>query len=114
MEIVFETSTHTTKQIRLPAGTTKSAAVAVLHDHDTVIRFDPNLIEYSTLPSATATTKTYSVIDNVDNMPKALGLDKSTSTQELTNNEDGIEVSLSFFSFLSSLFEIWCTCSELN
>lgn len=92
--LVFETTTHTSKQIQLPPRTPMSDALSIFHNHDTVLRLDPDLTSYTALPSSPdlSNTKNYSVIDRVEALPKGLWSSSATSRQELTDKDDGIAI----------------------
>ena len=77
----------------LPAGTTFESALKNIHDHDLLIRLDPEFAHYETLPSddATPSTKRYKVTDHMHTLPKGLWDTTVTFESQLTNTEDGVE-----------------------
>ena len=74
----------------LPAGTTFSEAVEKLHDHDMLMRLDPEFASYETLESEAATpnTKRYKVTDHLQTL---LWDTTVTFESQMTNTETGIQ-----------------------
>ncbi|KAJ4337230.1 hypothetical protein N0V87_004903 [Didymella glomerata] len=77
----------------LPSSVTHSHALACLHNHDLLIRLDPELAHYETLPSSASApnTKRYKVTDNMHTLPKGLWDTTVTFEADITDTEDGIE-----------------------
>jgi hypothetical protein len=77
----------------LPAGTTLDNALQHLHNHDLLIRLDPELAHYETLPSlpSAPNTKRYKVTDNMHTLPKGLWDTTVTFEAEITDTDEGIE-----------------------
>ncbi|PVI03003.1 hypothetical protein DM02DRAFT_626223 [Periconia macrospinosa] len=88
----------------LPGGVTAEKALAVLHDHDFMIRCDRNLENYEDITHSgksrpkpvdaalkpTASTKCYNIHDYVNNIPGGIVNPKVDSNVEYTNLEDGL------------------------
>ncbi|KAL1600470.1 hypothetical protein SLS60_006856 [Paraconiothyrium brasiliense] len=76
----------------LPTGTTFEAAIEKLQNHDLLIRLDPELHSYETLPSddAAPDTKRYKVTDHMHALPKGLWDSTVTFESQITNTEDGV------------------------
>ncbi|KAH8884934.1 hypothetical protein GQ53DRAFT_751588 [Thozetella sp. PMI_491] len=97
-------TTHTIElKGALPAGCTPEKAIALLHDHEYMIRLDKNLDRYETNeapkkePEAVdaalkpcGETKLYLIHDNVKNVPGGIWDSKVDSSAEYTNLESGI------------------------
>ncbi|KAF2621266.1 hypothetical protein BU25DRAFT_463868 [Macroventuria anomochaeta] len=77
----------------LPPSTTFARALECLHNHDLLIRLDPELAHYSTLPSPSSapSTKRYKVTDSMHTLPAGLWDTTVTFEADITNTEDGIE-----------------------
>lgn len=76
----------------LPSGTTFEAAIEKLQNHDLLIRLDPELDHYETLPSdeATPNTKRYKVTDHMHALPKGLWDSTVTFESQITNTDNGV------------------------
>lgn len=76
----------------LPASTTFTAALAKLHDHDLLIRLDPELASYETLPSepSAPATKRYKVTDHMHTLPKGLWDTTVTFESQMTDTATGV------------------------
>jgi hypothetical protein len=76
----------------LPVGTTAELAIQKLHDHDLLIRLDPEFAHYEELPTeATAPdTKRYKVTDHMHALPKGLWDSTVSFEAHMTNTEDGV------------------------
>ncbi|KAF2449730.1 hypothetical protein P171DRAFT_427897 [Karstenula rhodostoma CBS 690.94] len=76
----------------LPAGTTFEAAIEKLQNHDLLMKLDPELHSYETLPSddAAANTKRYKVTDHMHTLPKGLWDTTVTFESQITNTDDGV------------------------
>jgi hypothetical protein len=88
------TSTATLHHVtHLPPGTSFAHALQRLQNHDLLIRLDPELAHYETLPSppSAPATKRYKVTDNMHTLPKGLWDTTVTFEADITNTEDGIE-----------------------
>ncbi|UPX12711.1 uncharacterized protein EKO05_0003250 [Ascochyta rabiei] len=88
------TSTATLHHVtHLPPSTTFAHALAHLQNHDLLIRLDPDLSHYETLPSPASApdTKCYKVTDNMHTLPKGLWDTTVTFEADITNTDDGIE-----------------------
>lgn len=68
-------------------------AIEKLQNHDLLIRLDPELHHYETLPSdeCTPDTKRYKVTDHMHTLPKGLWDTTVTFESRITNMEDGVE-----------------------
>ncbi|KAF2032418.1 hypothetical protein EK21DRAFT_87275 [Setomelanomma holmii] len=77
---------------QLPPGTTFSRALELLHNHDLLIKLDPEFALYETLPTEAATpnAKRYKVTDHMHALPKGLWDSTVTFVAEMTDTEDGI------------------------
>jgi hypothetical protein len=92
----------------IPASIPRSRVLTCLHNHDLLIRLDPELAHYETLPSepspsktsstapnapatSTSATKHYRVTDNMHTLPKGLWDTTVTFDADITDTEDGIE-----------------------
>ncbi|KAF1923997.1 uncharacterized protein M421DRAFT_425164 [Didymella exigua CBS 183.55] len=88
------TSTATLHHVtHLPPSTTLAQALSCLHNHDLLIRLDPELAHYDTLPSSPTApdTKRYKVTDNMHTLPKGLWDTTVTFEADITNTDNGIE-----------------------
>lgn len=67
-------------------------AVSQLHNHDLLIRLDPEFVHYETLPSdpAAPDTKRYKVTDHMNALPKGLWDTTVSFEAEMTDIDDGI------------------------
>ena len=76
----------------LPPGTTFSQALRLLHNHDLLIRLDPEFAHYETLPidAAAPDTKRYKVTDHMHALPKGLWDSTVAFEAQMTDTEDGI------------------------
>lgn len=76
----------------LPVGTGFQHALSHLQNHDLLIRLDPELAHYESLPEdpANPETKRYKVTDHMHTLPKGLWDTTVTFEAEITNTEDGI------------------------
>jgi hypothetical protein len=90
---VFSSTANLHHTTPLPPGTTFEAALKALQNHDLLIRLDPELAHYETLPSeeATPNTKRYKVTDHMHTLPKGLWDTTVTFEAQITNTEDGIK-----------------------
>ncbi|KAF2274919.1 uncharacterized protein EI97DRAFT_421628 [Westerdykella ornata] len=77
----------------LPAGATFETALDKLQDHDLLIRLDPELAHYETLPALEDSPKTcrYKVTDHMHTLPKGLWDTTVTFESLITNTSDGVE-----------------------
>ncbi|KAF2746632.1 hypothetical protein M011DRAFT_477869 [Sporormia fimetaria CBS 119925] len=89
----FNTTTTLHHVTPLPSGVTFDAAVTKLQDHDLLIRLDPELAHYETLPSPdnAPQTKRYKVTDHMHTLPKGLWDTTVTFESLITNSKDGVE-----------------------
>ena len=89
---VFNTTANLHHVTPLPPGVSFSAALPYLQNHDLLIRLDPELVNYETLPSEEATpeTKRYKVTDNMHTLPKGLWDTTVNFEAQITNTEDGV------------------------
>ncbi|KAF2708748.1 hypothetical protein K504DRAFT_433229 [Pleomassaria siparia CBS 279.74] len=92
MSALFNTTATIRHVTPLPPGTTFIHALTTLQNHDLLIRLDPELAHYETLPSEDGTpdTKRYRVTDNMHTLPKGLWDTTVTFEANITNTEDGI------------------------
>jgi hypothetical protein len=77
----------------LPPGTTFEAAMALLQNHDLLIKLDPEHASYETLPadpSDDPRTKRYKVTDHMHTLPKGLWDTTVSFESHITNRDDGI------------------------
>ena len=78
----------------LPPGTSFEAAIALLQNHDLLIKLDPEHASYETLPPSPDTkpnTKCYKVTDHMHALPKGLWDSTVTFESQITNMDDGVE-----------------------
>ncbi|MCJ1379871.1 hypothetical protein MMC17_002974 [Xylographa soralifera] len=89
----------------LPPATSVPSAIAILHDHDWLIRLDPELDSYMlSLPDASiagiqiaekekshGSIKTYKVIDNMSGIPKSLYDVKVNIEIQITDVIEGVD-----------------------
>lgn len=77
----------------LPPGATPAEAIPLVHNHDILIRLDPDLMSYETLPSPedAPNTKRYKVTDHLRSVPKGLWGSTVSFESLITNTEEGIE-----------------------
>lgn len=77
----------------LPPGVTFEAAKPLLHNHDVLIKLDPDFDHYETLPSTedAPNTKRYKVTDHLSAIPKGLWSSTVTFEAHITNTEEGME-----------------------
>ncbi|KAF2728148.1 hypothetical protein EJ04DRAFT_516806 [Polyplosphaeria fusca] len=90
---VFSTTANLHHTTPLPPGVTFSSALTTLQNHDILIRLDPELAHYETLPSdeAMPNTKRYKVTDHMHTLPKGLWDTTVTFESQITNTDDGVE-----------------------
>lgn len=76
----------------MPRGTAPDKAIAALHNHDLLIRFDPEFVHYETLPTdaAVPNAKRYKITDHMHALPKGLWDSTVTFEAEMTDTEEGI------------------------
>ncbi|CAI6333167.1 unnamed protein product [Periconia digitata] len=89
----FSTTANLHHVTPLSAGTAFSTAISKLHDHDLLMRLDPELAHYESLPSEAdaPNTKRYKVTDHMHTLPKGLWDTTVTFESQMTNTENGIE-----------------------
>ncbi|KAF2125644.1 hypothetical protein P153DRAFT_359993 [Dothidotthia symphoricarpi CBS 119687] len=77
----------------LPSATTIQTALTILHNHDLLIRLDPELSHYETLPPlpSAPNTKRYKITDTVHALPAGLWDSRVTFESEITDMDDGAE-----------------------
>lgn len=77
----------------LPLGTRFEDAITNLQNHDLLIKLDPELAHYESLPSeeSAPNTKRYKVMDHMHTLPKGLWDTTVTFESQITNTEDGVE-----------------------
>jgi hypothetical protein len=92
----------------IPTSIPRSRVLTCLHNHDLLIRLDPELAHYEPLPSnpsasdtpstalnapatSTSATKSYRVTDHMHTLPKGLWDTTVTFEADITDTEDGIE-----------------------
>lgn len=92
---VFNTTVKLKHRSLLPPTATFDAAIAVLHDHDKIIRLDPEFISYKiNQPPASSTnpaTKYYTVTDHMNALPAGLWDSTVNFEAEITNTPTGVE-----------------------
>lgn len=87
---------NTTETIRnvthLPRSITFAQAVEQLHNHEFLIRLDPEYVSHETLPSdpATPETKVYKITDHMNALPAGLWDTTVKFEAHMTDLEDGI------------------------
>ncbi len=88
----FSTTANLYHVTPLPPGITFDQALSHLQNHDLLIRLDPELSHYESLPAdpAKPDAKRYSVTDNMHTLPKGLWDTTVTFEAEITNTADGI------------------------
>lgn len=76
----------------LPPGTTFEHAIPYLHNHDLLIKLDPEFTSYETLPvdSASPNAKRYKVTDHMNALPAGLWDTTVNFIAEMTDIDDGI------------------------
>ncbi|KAF2020488.1 hypothetical protein BU24DRAFT_456559 [Aaosphaeria arxii CBS 175.79] len=93
MSSFFNTTAKLHHVTTLPHGVTFPTAITHLQNHDLLIRLDPELAHYETLPSPpdTPQTKRYKVTDHMKALPAGLWDSTVTFESLLTNTDDGVE-----------------------
>ncbi|KAH7402259.1 hypothetical protein DE146DRAFT_754849 [Phaeosphaeria sp. MPI-PUGE-AT-0046c] len=76
----------------LPPGTAREEAIKALHNHDMLIRLDPEHAHYEALPTDAAIpeAKRYKITDHMHALPKGIWDSTVTFEAEMTDTEDGI------------------------
>ncbi|KAH8719179.1 hypothetical protein GQ44DRAFT_623951 [Phaeosphaeriaceae sp. PMI808] len=76
----------------LPTGTKFEDALKHLHNHDLLIRLDPEFAHYEALPAEAPAedTKRYKITDHMHALPKGLWDSTVSFVAEMTNTEDGL------------------------
>lgn len=109
MSSFFTGTAEVSHKTKLPAGTSKADAVAMLHDHAFYLECDPHLVKFSDLDAAKAAelartsklppgveavsgTRCYEVHDLVHNLPGGLWDSNVISSYEMTDTPDGVFV----------------------
>lgn len=74
-------------------GVSFEAALEKIHDHDLLIRLDPELDHYETLPceESAPKTKRYKVTDHMHTLPKGLWDTTVTFEAQMTDTDNGLE-----------------------
>ncbi|KAF1843170.1 uncharacterized protein K460DRAFT_368088 [Cucurbitaria berberidis CBS 394.84] len=88
----FNTTTNLHHVTLLPRGTEFQHALSHLHNHDLLIRLDPELAHYETLPAdpANPNAKRYKVTDHMHTLPKGLWDTTVAFEADITDTDDGI------------------------
>jgi len=75
---------------------TLQSALTSLHDHNLLIKMDPNLVSYTSTPSSPSSpnTKLYTVLDKMEHIPKALWSQEVHLNLEYTDLADGIHTTV--------------------
>ena len=102
---VFSSTHNFIERLTLPSGTTGSEVVGILHDHEFILRCDPQLKELREIPPTdlpslpkhvrkkqVAEPRKYSLLDSVPNVPSSLC--RVESTTDFTDLEAGVYVRL--------------------
>ncbi|KAF2875569.1 hypothetical protein BDV95DRAFT_562194 [Massariosphaeria phaeospora] len=91
--LAFNTTANLHHITPLPPGTTFEAGIKQLQDHDFLIRLDPELAHYETLPpdEALPNAKRYKVTDNMHTLPKGLWDTTVSFESQITNTADGVD-----------------------
>lgn len=76
----------------LPPSVTFKHALQYLHNHDLLIRLDPEFASYETLPTdpTVPNAKRYKVTDHMEALPAGLWGTTVSFTAEMTDIEDGV------------------------
>ncbi|KAF1832865.1 hypothetical protein BDW02DRAFT_528800 [Decorospora gaudefroyi] len=76
----------------LPRTISPTAAINLLHNHDFLIRLDPEYVSHEALPSSPSSpaAKRYQVTDHMNALPAGLWDTTVKFEAEMTNLEDGI------------------------
>lgn len=93
--LVFNTTAKLKHSTLLPPTATFEAAVAVLHNHDSLFRLDPEFVSYETKPTPTSsknlTAKYYTVTDHMNALPHGLWDSTVNFEAEITDIPKGVE-----------------------
>ena len=93
--IVFNTTAKLKHSTLLPPTATFEAAVAVLHNHDAILRLDPEFVSYEAKPTPASSknpaTKYYSVTDHMNALPAGLWDTTVKFEAEITDIPKGVE-----------------------
>lgn len=94
--LVLETTAKLHHETIFPSDITRTQAIAALHDHEVLIKMDPHLVSYTSLPSSPSTpeTKIYKVLDKMEQIPKALWSQDVHSDLQYTNLPNGIRTNV--------------------
>lgn len=90
---VLNTIATLTQRTALPHGIKHDAAIALLQNHDFILRLDPEFMSYTcdTAPAdANPDTKYYTVTDHMEALPRGLWDTTVAFTAQLTNIEKGV------------------------
>lgn len=96
MTVLTSSALNTTATLRnvthLPRSISYAQAVEQLHDHELLIRLDPEYASHETLPSdpATPEAKIYKITDHMNALPAGLWDTKVTFEAHMTDLDDGI------------------------
>ncbi|KAH5738362.1 hypothetical protein HBI17_187690 [Parastagonospora nodorum] len=76
----------------LPPGTAPEDAIRLLHNHEVLIRFDPEFAHFDNLPAnpSNPEAKRYKITDHMHALPKGLWDSTVTFEAEMTDMEDGV------------------------
>ena len=91
---VLNTSTKLSFRTSLPPEATSENAIALLRDHDWLIRLDPEFMSYTIddpPPSANPSSKFYTVTDHMEALPRGLWDTTVRFSAEITDIPNGIE-----------------------
>lgn len=93
--LVFNTTAKLKHSTLLPPTATFEAAVAVLHNHDSILRLDPEFVSYETKPTPTSSenpaTKYYTVTDHMNALPRGIWDSTVNFEAEITDIPKGVE-----------------------
>src|SRR6201995_2380738 len=92
--LVLNTTANLHHRTVLPANATKEKALAIFRNHDNLIRLDPDLQNYETMPaepSDSPQTKRYNITDVMHTLPRGLWDTTVSFSAEITDIDDGVE-----------------------
>jgi hypothetical protein len=90
---VFNSTANFQLRLPLPPSTTREEVLALLHNHDFLIKMDPDIRDYNSIePPSTASsleTKHYKVVNSMDSGARWIGSSTVSYTVEMTDLENG-------------------------
>jgi len=91
----LNTTAHLHHRTLLPPTATLASANSIFRNHDTLIRLDPDLASYDTIPpppdAADDKTKYYKITDVMHTLPRGLWDTNVSFTAEITDVENGVK-----------------------